>query len=120
MAALLAGCGQQSPPPDEETASAPPAEAAAPAEAATPASFEMTADLETKLAGADRMDGEEDKVVSRCPGCGLAMSGSDEHAMHVGDYSLHFCSEDCKGKFSEDLAESVLAMAIPEEEPEQP
>jgi L-aminopeptidase/D-esterase-like protein len=112
--ALLAGCAEQATPPAEETAAEPVAEPVA--EEIVAAVFEMTPDLEVKLAAADLLDGAEDKVVARCPGCGLAMDGSAEHAAHAGDYALHFCTAECKDAFSEDLAGSLMAMALPEAE----
>lgn len=69
------------------------------------------------LAKADGMDGAEDMVVSKCPGCALAMEGSAEHTAHMGDYELHFCSEDCKNKFSENPVKSLMAMQLPEADP---
>jgi hypothetical protein len=101
---LLAGCGGESPPP-EESASAP-----------APAEIEITPALQAKLAGADLMDGTEDKVVSRCTGCGLAMEGSDEHTVAVGDYELHFCSESCRDNVTD---EAILALVIPEEQAQE-
>jgi len=71
--------------------------------------------IEAALASFDRIDGTEDKVVSRCPGCGLAMPGSAEHAMHVADYELHFCSDTCKTGFSENTEELIMALKLPEE-----
>jgi hypothetical protein len=112
--ALLAGCAEQATPPVEEAAAEPVAEPVP--EEVVPAAFEMTPDLEAKLAAADLSDGAEDKVVARCPGCGLAMDGSAEHAAHAGDYALHFCSETCMDAFSEDMAASLMAMAVPEAE----
>jgi hypothetical protein len=109
MVALLAGCAEYTEPQSEKTA----------AEPAAPASLEMTAELQTKLAGADLVDGEADQVVSNCPGCALAMTGSDQHALHVGEYDLHFCSDGCKERFSKNLEDSLLALAVPEEEPAQ-
>jgi len=109
LAAAFVGCAEQTPSSDARATDA------TRTEAATPAAFEMTEALESKLAAADRVDGTEDKVVSRCPGCGLAMPGSDEHTLAVGDYSLHFCSESCKGHFEKDVPEAVMALAVPEE-----
>ena len=104
--ALLAGCGGTSPPPEETS---PPSEETA----STPAEIEITPALQAKLSGADLMDGQEDKVVSRCTGCGLAMEGSDEYAVVVGDYELHFCSESCRDNVTD---EAILALVIPEEQ----
>ena len=117
LCAMLTGCGEDSATYDKPTAAAPAAGSAAqPAiEAAIPASFEMTEELGAKLAAADAVDGETDMVISNCPGCALAMPGSHEHALPVGEYSLHFCSDSCQEDFSGDLAASVIALAIPEE-----
>jgi hypothetical protein len=111
---LLAGCAQESGSPGEEAEAAPAVEAAV--EKAAPAAVEATEEMGAILAVADRLDGEEDHVVSKCPTCAFAMDGSDEHAVSVGDYELHFCSGHCRESFSEDLAGSVLAMAVPEVE----
>jgi len=67
------------------------------------------------LAAADRMDGTEDKVVSQCPGCGLAMEGSADHDLEVAGYHLHFCSEDCKSRFAEHTDEAILALDVTQE-----
>ena len=109
----LAACG-----PRPEAGSATREEpAAAPAPAHGPAEeLVLTAALESKLAAADLVDGTADRTVERCPGCGLAMAGSSEHAVAVGDYSLHFCSEGCKEHFSKDLGGSLMALAVPAED----
>jgi hypothetical protein len=104
---LLAGCAQQA-----ETQ----VEPAEPEPAAEPAVFEMTGEMQAKLAAADLADGTEDGVVANCPGCNLAMAGKEEIAMPVGDYKVQFCSTHCKETFEKNVAESVLAMAVPEEE----
>ena len=78
------------------------------------ASLEVTDEILLALARADAVDGTEDMVVAKCPGCALAMEGSADHAMHVDEYELHFCSEDCKGRFEETASESILALAMPE------
>ncbi|MBD3867933.1 MAG: hypothetical protein IFK94_07405 [Acidobacteria bacterium] len=69
------------------------------------------------LAKADGMDGAEDMVVSKCPGCALAMEGDAAHAANMGDYELHFCSADCKDKFNEAPVKSLMAMQLPEVDP---
>jgi hypothetical protein len=121
---VLAGCSGESASYDKP-AEAEPAEAT---EVAQPASFELTPELEAKLASADRADGDEDHVVAQCPGCGLAMEGEVDHVFEVGDYALHFCSDSCQGEFSEDLRASLIALVVPgvdgveedtEEEPQQ-
>ena len=109
LTAILPGCGEPSTTYDDSAATEPATEAA------MPASFEMTEELGAKLAAADRADGEEDKVVSKCPGCSLAMDGSHEHAFPAGEYSLHFCSDSCKDRFTDDLEQSVIALAVPQE-----
>ncbi len=69
------------------------------------------------LAKADGMDGAEDMVVSKCPGCALAMDGDAAHAANMGDYELHFCSADCMDKFNEAPVKSLMAMKLPEVDP---
>lgn len=71
--------------------------------------------IEAKLAKADSFDGKSDKVVSKCLSCGLGMDGSDEHAVKVSGYKLHFCSADCKAGFEKDTTKAVLALKIPED-----
>ena len=66
------------------------------------------------LAKADALDGETDHICSKCAGCALAMSGSADHAAKWGDYTMHFCSDDCKTGFEKDMVASVLALKIPE------
>jgi len=78
---------------------------------------ELNAAAVMVLAKADGMDGAEDMVIAKCPGCALAMEGNAEHAAHMGDYELHFCSEDCKNKFNESPVESLMAMQLPEVDP---
>jgi len=78
---------------------------------------ETEAALATLLAKVDMIDGAEDHVISKCPGCGLQMDGSADHAIELAGYNLHFCSTDCKGKFEENAAEMVLAMEIPTDLP---
>ena len=70
-------------------------------------------DVLAKLAKADAVDGAADKVVSKCGGCALRMDGSDEHAITVSGYAMHFCSAKCKKDFSKDPGRSVLALTIP-------
>ena len=65
--------------------------------------------LEAVLAAADHVDGEDDKVVKRCAGCKLGMDGSEEHALAVADYTLHFCSADCKQAFAEDAEQAAAS-----------
>jgi len=86
---------------------------AAPSGLETPAVLDLTVEAQAVLAKADIADGAEDHVVAKCPGCNLAMEGSADHAAHVGDYELHFCSEDCSRRFQEDTNASILALAIP-------
>jgi hypothetical protein len=112
--AMLAGCAEQTTPPAEEAAAEPVPEPVV--EEVVPAAFEMTPELEAVLAKADLVDGTEDKVVALCPACALGMDGSAEHAANAGDYTLHFCTEQCKDAFSENLTASLMAMALPEVE----
>ena len=78
---------------------------------------EAEAALATLLAKVDMIDGAEDHVISKCPGCALQMDGSADHVIELVGYNMHFCSTDCKGKFEENTAEMVLAMEIPTDLP---
>ena len=69
-----------------------------------------------QLALADQVDGTEDKVVHNCAGCKLAMAGKADHALQVGDYAMHFCTEPCKEGFAEDVEKSLLALEFPQAE----
>jgi len=110
MALLLAatpGCRK------EEQASKEPAKEEVKAEKVVDA--DTMAAVEAKLAAADALDGNVDKVVSKCPNCALSMVGKSEHALLTSGYTLHFCSEDCKTRFEQDTTEAILALNIPEE-----
>ena len=83
----------------------------------TPAATVVEEDSDTqvinKLVLADRLDGIEDHIVAKCGGCSLAMDGTQEHALKVEDYEMHFCSDYCKSGFEKDPVEAILAMATP-------
>jgi hypothetical protein len=70
--------------------------------------------IEAKLTAADELDGKADLVVSKCASCALGMDGSDEHALVVSGFTLHFCTEDCKTTFEKDATSAILALEIPE------
>lgn len=105
--ACWTGCGQEYDAPTE-----PAADADAPVETAAPEASEA---MLAVLARADRADGQEDRVVSRCLGCGLAMDGNADHALEVSGYSLHLCSETCKDHVGEDVNAAVQAVKLPDE-----
>ncbi len=67
------------------------------------------------LAKADALDGAEDKVITKCASCGLAMDGKDENTIVVEGYTMKFCSPKCKEKFDKEPLKAVLAMEFPEE-----
>ena len=73
----------------------------------------MTPEMAEVLAKADALDGQSDKVVSLCASCALGMDGSEEHSLRVGEYTMYFCSDDCKQEFSKDISESILGMQLP-------
>ena len=81
---------------------------------------DLTSDprLQTALAHIDGIDGAEDKVVSQCTGCGSQMAGSEDHALVVGDYTMHFCSDSCRGTFEADPTAALIEVAenIPQPE----
>ena len=66
---------------------------------------------EAILARADAVDGTADKVVANCAGCQLQMAGKADHALTAGSYAMHFCSENCKTRFGEDMHASIQGLA---------
>jgi len=94
---LLTACGDK-----KATPANPGAPAAAP-----------TADVLTKLAAADEFDGKTDKVVSKCPACGLGMDGHADNELDVGGYKLLFCSADQKKAWAADPNKEILALKFP-------
>ncbi len=128
MLVVLAGCKEE--PADKDTAAdteAKPKAAAEPqpekaaepkpegAAEATPAAGADKQDVLARLAKADALDGEVDKVVKRCGNCRLGMDGKPEHSLTVQDYTLHFCTEHCQKRTAEDAEGHILAWQIPEE-----
>jgi hypothetical protein len=109
---LLPACGQQG---AERGDAASEPETAQTAEQAA-AAIEVSETALAVLAKADAFDGAADHVVSRCPSCALAMEGSAEHTLQVGDYELHFCSDHCRGTFAEGAETALLAMSVPDAE----
>ncbi len=114
---LMVGCAGQEAQETGITEESPAAGTEAVAEEAVVLDAETEAALATLLAKVDMIDGAEDHVVSKCPGCGLQMDGSADHVIELVGYNMHFCSTDCKGKFEENAAEMVLAMEIPTDLP---
>jgi YHS domain-containing protein len=99
-AALVTGCKSEDPPadvPKEPAATA--AASAAPADQAT---------VLAKLVAADKLDGTEDKVVTKCYMCGLGMDGEEKFAAEYEGYTVHLCSDHCLEEFKKDPA-SVIA-----------
>ena len=105
MLVATAGCRKEEPAPKEPVKEA--------AEAEKKVEVDETAAVEAKLAAADAFDGTTDKIVSKCPGCALAMDGKSEHALEVSGYKLYFCAEECKAKFEKDANKAILALKIP-------
>ena len=95
VALSLVGCGKEEPNEPE-----------------TPVVIEASPELAAKLAGADLADGTADRIITQCPGCGLAMEGTDDHVSQVADYSIHFCSDSCKDSFSEDPEGMLMALVV--------
>ncbi|MBU0617712.1 MAG: hypothetical protein KKI02_08340 [Planctomycetes bacterium] len=126
----VAGCGKEEPTKPEtvakpETETAVKTEAAAETETAAEGltglveetvaagKAELTAQLTAKLAAADELDGNTDKVIEKCPGCGLKMDGKSEHALDVSGYEIHFCGASCQEEFAKDLTKSIEDLEIP-------
>jgi YHS domain-containing protein len=80
---------------------------------------ELTGEAKTEvvaiLARADALDGAEDKVVTRCGACNLAMDGNDANTITIEGYTMYFCTPKCKEKFEEGAVKAILAMEFPEE-----
>jgi hypothetical protein len=70
------------------------------------------ADVQAKLALADRKDGTTDKIVGKCAGCALGMDGKAAHALDLHGYTLHFCAAGCKTGFATDADAKVMALKI--------
>lgn len=102
---VVFGCGQ---PGDATPAASQPDPSVADVSEEVAATPEMT----VVLARADAVDGQSDKVVSKCASCALGMDGSSDHTLHVGEYTMCFCSDHCKQAFSEDIPKSVMAMDL--------
>lgn len=84
---------------------------AAPKAAAAPP-LPITAEVLNKLAKADALDGNVDKVVHRCAGCSLGMDGKADLALTVDSYTMHFCKKGCLEAFRPDPAKEILALRI--------
>lgn len=93
--------------------------AGAVSDAVKDAKEELTPEAKTEavalLAQADALDGAEDKVITKCASCGLAMDGNDENTIVVEGYTMKFCSPKCKEKFEKEPLKAVLAMEFPDE-----
>jgi YHS domain-containing protein len=77
-------------------------------------SADVDAAVIAKLASADALDGETDKVVAKCAACALRMDGSADLALNHAGYAMHFCSDGCKQRFEKDPVDEILAMDVPE------
>ena len=103
---VIFGCRQEGGP----SPVVPPPEAIAPD---APPEVAVTPEMAEVLSKADALDGQDDKIVSLCASCALGMDGSKEHALTVGEYTMYFCTDDCRQAFSEDISQSVLGMKLP-------
>jgi len=104
----LAGCGKEEAATKDTEAKAKEAAGLVTGQAATDEAAVLA-----KLALADELDGTADKIIKRCPGCGLKMDGKSEHATEVSGYTIYFCSGSCQEEFAKDLTQSILFLEIP-------
>ena len=104
----LAGCGKEEAATKDTEAKANEAAGLVTGQAATDEAAVLA-----KLALADELDGTADKIIKRCPGCGLKMDGKSEHATEVSGYTIYFCSGSCQEEFAKDLTQSILFLEIP-------
>jgi hypothetical protein len=72
--------------------------------------LELTPEQRATLEAADIHDGSADKIVGECGRCALAMPGDEAHAVHAGEYELHFCSDSCKAAFEADPEKGITEM----------
>ncbi len=103
---VVSGCGQQG---DSSPVASQPEASVSDA----PAEFAATPEMAEVLAKADALDGQDDKTVSLCASCALGMDGSKEHPLHVGEYTMYLCEDDCKQAFSEYISKSVVGVKLP-------
>lgn len=82
--------------------------------------IEVAADLNPRLAAADAADGAEDQIVSKCYSCQLAMKGKEEIATQVNDYTVHFCSENCRTLFEGEAAKMIGEIEATSDESSEP
>lgn len=105
------GCEKSEPAPSAEKKESAAAEAPKAPEAAPAAKPAASHDeLHAILAKADAADGKEDHVVSKCAGCGLGMDGKAEFAATAHDYTIYFCSAECKEHGTEDMDKTIMAL----------
>jgi hypothetical protein len=110
---LMLGCtSSKTPAVADNSASATNPGAAAPAASNNSVNAPSAAAL-AALAKADAADGKVDKVVSKCLTCMLGMEGRPENAATYGQFTLHFCSNNCKEAFLSDPEKVALALKFP-------
>jgi len=111
----LAGCGRATSPGSQQAKGkkkmAPAAEATPTATTTAAAAPAGELKYQDVLARADAADGTVDKVVSQCPGCGLAMPGHPEHSVELEGYTLHACSDHCADHLREKPDEVMATVA---------
>jgi YHS domain-containing protein len=67
------------------------------------------------LKKADAADAEIDHTVSKCATCMLAMAGQPRYTFVYGEYTLHFCSQQCMEHFAGQPEEVLLKLKFAEE-----
>lgn len=97
IAGFAAGCRQEQP-------------GGTDAPAAQQADPQQESAILAKLVMADEADGDQDKIVRKCPMCALAMDGSVEHTLAFRGYTIHFCSQHCVESFAADPVKSMLEL----------
>lgn len=100
LLAIVVGCGQGEPGKDVP--------------APSPGGQESTAAL---LVAADRADGNEDHVVTRCAVCGLGMDGSPDITSSWEGYTFHHCSPHCREQFTRDPGKVLARLELPATQP---
>jgi YHS domain-containing protein len=103
---LVMGCKEKTPPADV------PKEPAKDAATTSAAPVDSAAVL-AKLAAADKLDGAEDKLVSKCYMCSLGMDGEEQYTAEYEGYKVRLCSDHCLEEFNKDPAGVIARTDVP-------
>jgi len=112
--ALISACGGQGTETAESAEAEPPVAATEAVQAPPEISEETKAAMVAALEQADAVDGSADHVVQKCANCALMMDGKSEFAAELVGFEMHFCSDECKDGFQQNVEEKLVALEIPD------